>query len=212
MPCLQPAAKETGIIRLDPDGHVKFETEELQAAMAKEQPEQPPPPPEPQVDLETIQKEAFQQGYQAGKQETLQAIQQELEQVRNNVQAIVHSIPARIDEAIAQTEPQLLALTLALAKKIIHAETRQNPEVISNVLQAALEKVKNQTVIAIRMHPEDIELVSPQFDDGRVELIPDKSVERGGCIVETDLGELDATIETQWAAVEQEMKKQAETE
>ncbi|MBM3285472.1 MAG: hypothetical protein FJY81_06325 [Candidatus Aminicenantes bacterium] len=56
-------------------------------------------------------------------------------------------------------------------------------------------------MIAIHLNPADLQEIQPQFSDGRVELMPDANIQPGGCRIETDMGELDATLETQWEAV-----------
>jgi len=191
-----------GTVWLDPEGNIQ-DRDPSAAEQAAE-------PAEPEIDLEALQQEAYLQGFENGKQEAIQAVQQELNALRQNLASVVQRIPEAVNEGIAQTEPQLVEMTLALARRIIQQEGEQNREIIKRVLQAAMEEVKNQTMIAIHLNPADLQEVEPQFADGRVELIPDATIQPGGCRIETDMGELDATLETQWQAAEKAIRAQQE--
>ena len=197
--------RAAGIVQLDPEGRIHFK--DPNAAAAEEL--QPAPPPEPEIDVEAIAREAHQRGFEEGKQSAIQAVQQELGALRQNMSNLMQRIPEEIRNGLAQSEPQLVDLSLALARKVIQTESEGSREVIKSVLKAAMEKVRNQTVIAIHLNPSDLEEIQPQFADGRVELLPDPNIHPGGCRIETDTGELDATIESQWEAVERAMKAQA---
>ena len=198
-------AGPTGVVLLEPDGtfHVsRTQKEDVQGASKISMPKEPPPPPEPEIDIDAIKQEAYLQGVEDGKQETIRGVTEELNLYKHNLQSLMQCIPEEIRNGIAQAEGQLVELTLAIARRLIDKESEENHAIIKGVLKAAMEKVKNQTILAIHLNPRDVEEIMPQFRDGRIELIPDASIQPGGCRIETDMGEMDATIDTQWAAVE----------
>jgi len=189
------AAEPAGTVWLDPKGNVQLnDPDEVEA-------ETPAEPLEPPIDIEALQREAYRKGFEDGKQEAIKAVQQELALLRQNLTGLMQRIPGELSLRIAQAEPQLVDLALALARKVLQEESGQSRELIKRVLKAALEQVKNQTIIAIHLNPADLQEIQPQFSDGRVELMPDANIQPGGCRIETDMGELDATLETQWEAV-----------
>jgi len=198
------SGEAAGTVWLDPEGNIQVRDPEI-----AEQ-ERAAEPAEPEIDLEALQQEAYLQGFENGKQEAIQAVQQELNALRQNLTSVMQRIPEAVNRGIAQAEPQLVEMTLTLARRIIRQEGEQSREIIKGVLQAAMEQVKNQTMIAIHLNPADLQEVEPQFADGRVELIPDAAIQPGGCRIETDMGELDATLETQWQAVEKAIRAQQE--
>lgn len=195
--------EEAGVVRLDASGNFRIEGPGAPEAPHAE----PDQPPEPEIDVEALRQQAYQQGVEAGKQEAWQLAQQEIDALQQNMQVLIQSIPSELTRVLSEAEPQLLDLALSIAKKIIQTEVAQNPNVIAGVVHAALEQVQNQTIIAIHLNPDDVETLQPEFSDGRIELIPDSAVQRGGCRVETDLGELDATLETQWEMIERSMRE-----
>lgn len=189
------AAEPAGTVWLDPKGNVQLnDPDEVEA-------ETPAEPLEPPIDIEALQREAYRKGFEDGKQEAIKAVQQELALLRQNLTGLMQRIPGELSLRISQAEPQLVDLALALARKVLQEESGQSRELIKRVLKAALEQVKNQTIIAIHLNPADLQEIQPQFSDGRVELMPDANIQPGGCRIETDMGELDATLETQWEAV-----------
>jgi flagellar assembly protein FliH len=194
------AGEPAGTVWLDPKGNVQVNDPDAVDT------ETPPEPLEPPIDIEALQREAYRKGFEDGKQEAIKAVQQELTILRQNMTGLMQRIPGEMNLRIAQAEPQLVELTLALARKVLQEESEQSRELIKRVLKAALEQVKDQTVIAIHLNPADLQEIQPQFSDGRVELIPDANIQPGGCRIETDMGELDATLETQWEAVRKSIK------
>ena len=189
-----------GVVLLDPDGSFHISTSTTSEEEAEQQ-QEPPPPPEPEIDIDAIKQEAYLQGIEDGKQEAIRGVTEELNLYKHNLQSLMQCIPEEIRSGVAQAEGQLVELTLAIARRLIDKESEENHEIVKGVLKAAMEQVKNQTVLAIHLNPRDVEEITPQFPDGRVELIPDATIQPGGCRIETDMGEMDATIDTQWEAV-----------
>lgn len=106
----------------------------------------------------------------------------------------------------AQAEQDLVALSIEIAKKIIHREIAIDNEIVMTLARLALSRVHNRTAATIHLHPEDFAYVSSQresLEAGRVlELVEDRSISRGGCLVLTELGDFDARIEQQFEEVE----------
>jgi len=198
-------AGPTGVVLLDPDGtfHVSTPREDaaVQQARISRDLQEPLPPPEPEIDIDAIKQEAYLQGVEDGKQESIRGVTEELDLYKHNLQSLMQCIPEEIRNGIAQAEGQLVELTLAIARRLVDQESEENHEIVKGVFKAAMEQVRNQTVLAVHLNPRDVEEIMPQFPDGRIELIPDATIQPGGCRIETDMGEMDATIDTQWAAV-----------
>jgi flagellar assembly protein FliH len=71
-------------------------------------------------------------------------------------------------------------------------------------------------VVSIRVNPAEKEQIEQHClaalpDDGHhIEVVGDPAIARGGCIVETHLGTIDATIESQWREIADEILKDAD--
>lgn len=151
-----------------------------------------------------------QQGYERGlsdgiregrtleKNETMQALQA--------MSAIVKEMSALKKSALENLEEEILRLSLAVAEKVIHVEATTNREVIRGVLKEAIKNIGDRENMKIRVHPQDfhfmIEIKNDflqSFDGIRnVTFEEDESIRRGGAIIETVCGEVDARLDQQY--------------
>lgn len=104
----------------------------------------------------------------------------------------------------AEAEHDLVKLSLAIARKILHRELQVDRDALLGIVKAALGRVSSAEVHRVRMNPEDaagFERRRPVQLEG-VEIVADASIGRGGVIFETRRGNLDASVETQLAEIE----------
>lgn len=129
----------------------------------------------------------------------------ELVELQNGVfKAIRDAIPQVLEHA----EKQVVELTFAIAQKIV-GDLPISAPMVEAAVRDALEQAKDAGEIRIRLHPEDHALLarhSPDFlapgtDGRRLGFETDDAVERGGCLVETRSGVIDARRETRWESV-----------
>jgi flagellar assembly protein FliH len=104
-----------------------------------------------------------------------------------------------------EAEEDVIALALAIARRILHRELTVSPDALLGLLKAALEKIEVREVHRVRVRPEDAPLVQQHLDQmglpQRVELIADPGLERGSAILDSSRGALDVSVETQLAEV-----------
>ena len=111
-----------------------------------------------------------------------------------------------------QAVSSLVTLAVRVAEKVLGAEIRTRPDVVMSRVLDALEQVAWCRRIVIRVHPEDLEILRDRREDllarlpeASVDLVPDREITRGGCRIDSEAGEIDATLETQLAALEQSL-------
>lgn len=96
---------------------------------------------------------------------------------------------------------EALKLALVIAKKILARELRLNPDGILGVIQNALAIAESSVLIRLRVPPDFVDYCSNHRDSlhlpDEVNIVGDQAIESGGCVVETESGEIDARIETQ---------------
>ena len=103
----------------------------------------------------------------------------------------------------------MLALTLDIARQVVKTEVQQNPEVIRQVISNAIRRVTDKENVRIRVSVADAPCVKEMRDDllevidglRHLEIIDDRRVGEGGCVIETNAGTIDAKIETQFGEV-----------
>jgi flagellar assembly protein FliH len=109
-------------------------------------------------------------------------------------------------EIAARAERDLVRLAIEMAKKIVQREVTVDHEVALTLARVALERLHNRAVAKVRLNPDDYHYVSAHREragaDSSIEIIEDRLVGRGGCLIATEMGDIDARIEQQFAEIE----------
>ncbi|MFZ2987875.1 FliH/SctL family protein [Ideonella sp.] len=177
------------------------------------EPDAPPPPPEPTPEELAAEwalrvQEARSQGRQEGYRDGLEALEAAKRQYAQQVTAQVVQVVAAFEEQMAGLESRMadavLHTAVTLARQIVRSEITQRPACMAQVAQEAVAAVMlSAKHLRLRLHPDDLSLVEQGAGDAlkarAVILQADQSLSRGGCVVESDLGQVDARIESRWA-------------
>lgn len=150
---------------------------------------------------------------------------------RAEAMSTVKSLVQRLEDDIATTqaettqfleslEPELLKLCLETVEKVIRHEARTGPEVVLRVIESCLRRVKESHEVRVRVNPAEVAAVRAQRDEllasaegtNSINIIDDRRVSVGGCVIETSTGDLDATIETQLGRIEHKLTETLEND
>ncbi len=166
---------------------------------------------------EKIQEDAYRQGFERGERHGLKSVEKRMEPFLKSLKQSIVELETAKKELLLRTEREAVELALAIAKKIVCHEVSVNQEVVLNVLKRALKQTDNYKKIIIKVSPKDLRFLkqgSPQisgFAEDLEEVIEeDKSIMNGGCVIETNLGEIDARIEKQLQTVEEAFRAEIE--
>ena len=174
------------------------------------------------AEIETMQKQAYDEAFSQGK---LDGFQQGFDQgfsegsqkgYAENVD-LLHKKVAEFAELINslsepfknlddEVEKELVQLSIGIATQIIRREIKLDPgQIIAAVREAINVLPLSSQKIHLHLHPEDAELVRSALSvDGASTawgIIEDPMITRGGCIADTDISHIDATVEHRLAAV-----------
>lgn len=150
---------------------------------------------------------ARQGGYHDGYRDGLAALesfkQSFAAQMTAQVGALVQSYGSQMDNLQQDMASALAASAVALARQVVRSELAERPQQIATVAQEALETLLlSARHITVRVHPDDHALVAQGAAETLTargaRLLADAAVTRGGCLVESDIGIIDASIETRW--------------
>ena len=152
-------------------------------------------------------RQARQGGYQDGYRDGLVALdgfkQSFAAQSTQQIGVLVASVGTQLD-ALQQAMAEALAATaVSLARQIVRSELAERPAAVAIVAGEALETLLlSARHITLRVHPEDCALVAQGAADAiaarGARLIADPGLTRGGCRIESDIGVVDASVETRW--------------
>lgn len=160
--------------------------------------------------LKEAESQGYQRGFKMGKQDSLMAERQRVAPLISMMKAVKASLKDHMDTMPYVAEKDSVRLAVAMAQRIVQQEIQVDPEPVSHMIRSAIKMVNGQSNIKIKAHPEDGEIVRvicnkemPDADmTGQVEVIADRSIQRGGCLIDTDFGTIDARVEHQLGVIE----------
>ncbi|HEY4081991.1 MAG TPA: FliH/SctL family protein [Burkholderiaceae bacterium] len=174
----------------------------------------PPPPPAavkpvepPPPNLEQVAQAARQSGYQDGYRDGLVALeafkQSFSQQMSGQIGMLVQSFDTDMRSLEDQMAETLVRCAVELARQVVRSELQARPELIARVAHDAVEALQlSARHVRVRVHPDDYPLVQTGAGEEMrargAQVIPDDSIMRGGCTVESDLGSVDATLPARW--------------
>lgn len=170
------------------------------------------------LQAEAYREAAWQEGFHDGKQAAHQQIEAELREqwdlecadFRAEAQSLIEGIIQARQELWDSQESEMVAFALDIARQVIKTEISQNNEIVTHILHNALRRVTDKENIRIRVSIGDAPRIRDMRDDlmtlidgiKNLEILDDRRIGDGGCIIETGAGTIDAKIETQIDEVE----------
>ena len=163
-----------------------------------------------EAERDRLRNEAETNGFEQGHKEGYEKGSAEVERLVDRMHRILEAVMQRREEILADTESQIVELVILMARKVIKILSENQKNVVMANTLAALKKVKTRGEVTLRVNLEDVKLTSEHAQEfiAHVEnikgitVLEDSSVERGGCIVETDFGAIDARISSQLQELE----------
>ncbi len=153
--------------------------------------------------------EGHRKGLEQGKAEGHEAAfaqqKPQLEQLQAAWASAMHEFTAQREQMERDAKDAILDLALLMAEKLVHRVVEVDRTVVVDQLAAVLGYVLRPLNVTVHIHPEDEQLVKealPQLlaefhNVQRLDVVPDASVDHGGCVVSYGQGRIDATVGTQ---------------
>jgi len=162
------------------------------------------------MDAAEIEKQAYERGFIEGEKAGKEVGEKTLEALLKQYAKRLEELNALRKEIFATSEREVLRLALEIARKVIRREASVDEELILTLVKVALNRLAEQAVMTVRVNPRDYQSIqrhqaaypsSSSLNEG-VKLIEDPSISRGGCLIETESGVIDARIEEQLREIE----------
>ncbi|HWK27763.1 MAG TPA: FliH/SctL family protein [Solirubrobacter sp.] len=176
---------------------------------------EPPPPPVPptaavdevmevlasaRAEAEQIRTDAYAAGHAAGHADALAALSPSAEALAG----AVSELRSASLEAAVELERRAVELALALAAKVVGGALEVSPALVVDAVTGALRGLVERERVTVLVNPDDLEIVREAMDGLRASLggiehcvvEAERRVGRGGCIVRTPVGDVDARVET----------------
>ena len=157
-----------------------------------------------------VEEGARQEGEDKGYKEGYDKGVAEVDRLVERMHKILEAVMQRRDEILQDTESQIVELVILMARKVVKILSENQKNVVMANTLAALKKVKTRGEVTLRVNLEDVKLSSEHASEfiehvenvQGINVLEDSSVEKGGCIVETDFGSIDARISSQLTELE----------
>jgi flagellar assembly protein FliH len=170
------------------------------------------PAAEKSVNLEAVKEEAYAKGRVAGRLEA----EEKLHSATQALGAGLEQISCLRKSLLIKSKEDMVRLIMAVVKRVIHTEVEEKEDIIVNTVSRALQAAVQADKYYIRVNPEDLKIVTekkPLFLAGmkglqNIYFLADETISRGGCLAESQAGEVDATIESQLIEIYEHLRKE----
>lgn len=154
--------------------------------------------------LESIQEQAYKEGYASGQNKGYEEKKRELENVMASFHRVMDALASPLKELDDEIVTQMTQLSMAVAKQVIRRELHTEEGEIVGIVREAMNALPASTrKITLHIHPEDAELIRQAFslanetdsDELLWNLMEDPLITRGGCKISSENSRIDATVE-----------------
>ncbi|AZU48828.1 TPA: SctL family type III secretion system stator protein AscL [Aeromonas hydrophila] len=130
-----------------------------------------------------------------------------IDEARREQAVLIHQTQLQCQGYYRTVEQQMSEVVLQAVRKILH--DYDQVALTLKVVREALSLVSNQKQVTIRVHPEQVQAVRDQIarvhkdfpEIGYLEISADARLDQGGCILETEVGIIDASLDGQLEAL-----------
>ena len=132
-----------------------------------------------QAELAQCRQNAFQGGVKQGREDALDEIQKANDRLAHTLRDLI-ALKRRLRN---EAETDVVKLSLAIAKRILHRELNADPDSIQGVVYAALQKLQNREITHVRICPSALDSVRAALEKAgvvpAVSIVPDPKLRNG---------------------------------
>jgi flagellar assembly protein FliH len=158
-----------------------------------------------------IEAQAYEKGFSDGQSTAIAAQSEQVESAVKGLEQAIIGIQNLRDEIYRTLESEVVALAMSIARKVVCREVKTSNDVVVCVAKEALSRIETPGQIKIRLNPADYQFIKETKNHiatlvdnvEKVTFETEDSIASGGCVIETDMGEIDARIEKQLHVVEE---------
>jgi flagellar assembly protein FliH len=150
--------------------------------------------------VEAARRQGLAEGEAQGRAEASRELEPVLAQLARSLEEVAALRPRLREEA----ESDVVQLSLAIARRILHRELSLEPEAIQALVQVALERLARQEIYRVHVHPAQEAAIRKALaaHHGAVEVNADPRLAMGALMFETNRGKMDASVAAQFEEIE----------
>ena len=162
-----------------------------------------------------IRSQAQEEGRQAGYQEGQEQAAAEFEEQKNELSQHAWDLEADYQEKASSMEKDLVATITDVMEKFFKIELSDRKDVLLHVIENAVLNIENSRSFLIHVSQAQYEEVSGELDslkekvgaESEIDVIMDPTLSEGSCLIETDGGIYDCSIDTELASLSKELRE-----
>lgn len=148
--------------------------------------------------------------YEEARQVAIRELEEQKSLLIKHREELESNVENQLEQFWIDIEPELLKLAVKIAEKILRREFNEHQDYVLTTVKSAISQLRDKKNIKIRINPADYEFLRTHKDElastfdgvSSLEVIEDRRVDQGGCVIESTNGDLDARISTQLEQVE----------
>lgn len=149
--------------------------------------------------------DGIKKGVEKGAAESAAIFEKKIDGLQREIKAFLKIVESAKNSIYVNAEHLLLKMAFEIAKKVVNSEIAANPEIILNVVKKALTHIADRERIIIHVSPQDCTVVSKRKDFwntitdnlNNIVITEDNRIEKGGCLIESNSGVIDARLGVQ---------------
>ncbi len=162
---------------------------------------------------EKAEKEVYAKGFAEGLRAGAESERRRLSECMEAFANSMRELDRLRNGCLEGNEEKILDLVFSVTEKVINREISTSKDIVHGVLKSAIKQVLDRDGITIRLNPEDYRYmmeINPGIVDGfdeirNMSIVEDSSIRRGGVVIDTSSGEVDARLDQQLHEVRKAM-------
>lgn len=159
--------------------------------------------------VEEIAQESRYSGYEEGYREGLEKANQVAASIRADARSVLDQAKSIHREKITSLEGDIVSLAVEIAEKVLAVKLDLDRDVVLNIASEAISTFLNREHYIIYVNPSEAEIFRAGkivleklvSEKATIQVVLDSAVNPGGCLVETEQGIIDASLDARWSAV-----------
>lgn len=139
-----------------------------------------------------------------GRAEASAAVDREMSEMLATMRNLVDMARVERHKLMESAEPEIVRLAVGIAERVLHQQIALDRGVVVEMAKVAIARLVEKESVTVRVNPGDLEQIREHREEllsnGEIKnlrVIEDQRVDRGGVVVETDGGTIDARVSTQ---------------
>lgn len=159
--------------------------------------------------LDATARQAYAEGFAQGERDAKQLAEERISPLVTTLENLLAEITSMRKNLQRQIENEVVDLALHIGRKIVGQAFQTDRDAVGEIVREALKHAEDPEKICIRLNPADLQHLQKAsgFESlsasERIQLEEDSTIDAGGCLVQTEYGEIDARIEEQFRTIEE---------